>query len=1113
MDSRQNGSQWRPPPGLAQNDLLEDRLRNMILSNASPNEGQVSAQNDSQGRSQHPASFVEAKPTRAALDELYLQPGQAHQQAPQADGQPDQAPPSPKASRKRPNQAQRRQMNAQLSIPVDTRPVDPRPVRQPGHDNQHTVMHQRGQRDDFRHQNVGFNQTASHSWSQGPQEQGRGRPQRWGGGQRGHSQGAHHWGRGQPSQQGSYHGYHNAAPNRGGRGSHGQLYNPHGNQHQQMQPEDIAAQAAFLDDICGTLIAGAEIEREDIAEKESFRLQAEAISRQVIHEFEVRQHGRQDFPPESVVLQCFGSLASGFATKAADMDLGLISPLSDPQPDAGNSEIPRLIEKAFLDHGFGARLLTRTRVPIIKVCQKPSESLMQDLLAARHKWEHGIVDQPEDADQEEHGDTAASPEDHVDAPAEPDMNSPNVPSTSQQSQPVKFFLRQSHNQSLTAYHGSAKRLLRNLHGRDIAMSNYRDFTHEDWEILNGVCQAFVQGLHDPELKRRLLSYRSLSSTPVNGDAWRSLHGVFTQMEGESMVMLWEKRTVQEKYPGKEPAAETAVSHWKSLQDQPDYDLDPVMFSKQLQIHVDRLKKLASIQLLTLEQTQFETATEYHQRTMRIMSNLRPSQSVSMEEFEKTITGHYVAGIHSHKIKAQLEDFVQTVPEQHLVRIAALALRHKSLQLAAEYEKALEKNLYDSSLEPTIRAYMEVLQGPLVKLENGLDYIIPKPDERLLEVIEGLPNPSKMAPNQPRDRYRDQLEFPKSGVGVQSDLNFSAHLALQNTTLLRCYSHTDPRVRPLILFVKHWAKMRGINTPYRGSLSSYGYVLMVLHYLVNVAQPFVCPNLQALGPPPPVVVDSTGRLVIPPNADGSPANPPLDETIACRGRFVGFWRDEGAIRHLASVNQLNGNRDSVGHLLRGFFEYYAQNGAMSTYRGVRGFDWGRDVLSLRTPGGLVSKQAKGWTGAKTVLEYQPNKNASASPTDPADPASGGQALQSPAETVLSPVSQNAPSSANTETGKPPPGTEVKEVRHRYLFAIEDPFELDHNVARTVTHNGIVSVRDEFRRAWRIIKTVDASGQGRAMHEQLLEDVNAVQAEDSADSFRNLLVELHGLRTKA
>ena len=84
-------------------------------------------------------------------------------------------------------------------------------------------------------------------------------------------------------------------------------------------------------------------------------------------------------------------------------------------------------------------------------------------------------------------------------------------------------------------------------------------------------------------------------------------------------------------------------------------------------------------------------------------------------------------------------------------------------------------------------------------------------------------------------------------------------------------------------------------------------------------------------------------------------------------------------------------------------------------------WTHDTLSLRTIGGIVPKQAKGWTGAKT-------------------------------ETV-------------DLSG---PGSQTKEIRQRYLFAIEDPFEIDHNIARTVVHNGIVAIRDEFRRAHTLIK---------------------------------------------
>ncbi|KAL8963920.1 MAG: hypothetical protein Q9183_004846 [Haloplaca sp. 2 TL-2023] len=248
-----------------------------------------------------------------------------------------------------------------------------------------------------------------------------------------------------------------------------------------------------------------------------------------------------------------------------------------------------------------------------------------------------------------------------------------------------------------------------------------------------------------------------------------------------------------------------------------------------------------------------------------------------------------------------------------------------------------------------------------------------------------------------NRYRPppehHLDFPKDGVGVQCDINFSNRLAIHNSTMLRCYNMCDHRVKPMVLFVKAWAKRRKINSPYHGTLSSYGYVLMVLHYLVNITSPPICPNLQ--------LVDMAMR-------DDSPGNSQL-----VNGQNVRFWRDETAIRQWAKAGQITQDRlSSVGSLLRGFFHYFAvQTG---------GFSWSQEVLSLRTPGGILTKNQKEWTAAKTV--------------------------------VLDPVEE---------------GQKGQEVRQRYLFAIEDPFEIDHNIARTVVHNGIVAIRDEFRRANRLI----------------------------------------------
>lgn len=257
----------------------------------------------------------------------------------------------------------------------------------------------------------------------------------------------------------------------------------------------------------------------------------------------------------------------------------------------------------------------------------------------------------------------------------------------------------------------------------------------------------------------------------------------------------------------------------------------------------------------------------------------------------------------------------------------------------------------------------------------------------------------------RERKQGPLDFPKSGVGIQCDINFANPLALHNTHLLHCYSLTDPRVRPMILFVKAWAKRRKINSAYSGTLSSYGWVLMVLHYLVNIVSPPVCPNLQSQWRPTPTKAEDI---------------PHLFEETTIAGYPIRFWRDAPAISDAAARGLLTSNTQSIPSLLRGFFHYYASLPGYNAH-GQRQwcFFWATEVLSLRSPGGIRRKEEKGWTRATTTI------------------------------------------------------VDGKEVRQRYLFSIEDPFEVDHNVARTVTHDGIVAIRDELRRAGRILGAVGRS----------------------------------------
>lgn len=831
------------------------------------------------------------------------------------------------------------------------------------------------------------------------------------------------------------------------------------------------------------MVSTSGIQRPEISEKEDFRVRIEQIARQAITKHEEDCTPGWDFPSESVQLKCFGSLSSGFATKASDMDLGLLSPRSSVLPDAPNSPIPRLVEKALLDAGIGARLLTRTRVPIIKLCENPPSSLYQDLLAQREKWENGtsneIADVHEDDDQEPIHD-----DDNTENNNDPELDDWlkltefEIPD-SNGGQSQRYHLRQRRDSPLAAYYGLAKRVLHKVGGRDVRNSSASDLLIDrDWEILNIVCKAFITGLHDQQLRQRLSDYPSLNFKEVPGLPDRhSLQTVASQVEGEATIQLWRTWLDEEQIVSQRSQLDQAIATWYRIMKKQNYGFDPMTYYKEVQTCLERIKRQPAIQLLLLEQGLDEPPSRYHARTKKIVNEVIGTQGLNCPRGQDVVLSErYIDGIRPKEVRAAVKDALGST--QAILNLNMVGRRHKSLHLAREFQKALDKGYYASEAED-VKKYIAVLQAPVRKNVRGhadFDFVIPlfKRNAELISRIKAMQDPHTLTPNLPKDRYKDRLEFPKDVSGVQCDINFSAHLALQNTLLLRCYSHMDPRVRPMVLFVKHWAKKRAINSGYRGTLSSYGYVLMVLHYLTNVVQPFVCRNLQLMAPP------------VPPNL----LPEEIENNVSCKGYNIQFWRNEEEIQHLAAINQINQNIEPLGSLLRGFFEYYATNGPLSNGQG-RGFDWGRDVLSIRTPGGLLSKQEKGWTGAKTLYEPQGD--------DSGGIKKDSTALQ-PTDNITEQSKGDAASKQASVVGK---GGDVKEVRLRYLFAIEDPFELEHNVARTVTHNGIVSIRDEFRRAWRLIRN---AGTGN-MSEDLLQDANDDKPEQGS-SFAELLYDIHG-----
>jgi len=329
------------------------------------------------------------------------------------------------------------------------------------------------------------------------------------------------------------------------------------------------SQSAHLEDLLQRIVPSVGIDLDELTEKEAFRSLVEQACKEAIAQFEQEELSNPQFDISSVQLKCFGSMSSGFATKASDMDLALVTPHSKPAADSPESPIPRILERKLLDMGFGARLLTRTRVPIIKLCQKPTPKLLADLVQERDKWETGFVDKEDDkpAKIKDLVDAAPSTKQKLKQDA---FSSPEIPlaepAPTEGSLENKLTkLKQKDNQSLGDYYNTAKRFLRQLGGHDVSLTT-PDITDDQGSILNAVCGAFISGLKSDGLANRLRKYESIlplfdTTAPF---LQRSLNGVWNQVEGERLAMVWETRPLSESNDQREMECWRAVEAWRYI---------------------------------------------------------------------------------------------------------------------------------------------------------------------------------------------------------------------------------------------------------------------------------------------------------------------------------------------------------------------------------------------------------------------------------------------------------------------------------------------------------------------------------------------------------------------
>ena len=232
--------------------------------------------------------------------------------------------------------------------------------------------------------------------------------------------------------------------------------------------------------------------------------------------------------------------------------------------------------------------------------------------------------------------------------------------------------------------------------------------------------------------------------------------------------------------------------------------------------------------------------------------------------------------------------------------------------------------------------------------------------------------------------------PLSGSDLEEDLiecDLSMHnpLAVLNTSLLRSYAEITPVTRVLAAVIKRWAKARDINSPARHTLSSYGYIIMLLHFLTyhkrtgnGLVSPLaktdgdpsirnqnnsqttpILPNLQWMDPTWPTTPSGTSYR----NRASMPQTTmkhPMKDTYVNTHFYKPNSQNEKAMLQM----QFAGQDLSLAILLASFFRYYAYE-----------FDYKRHVVSLHSTAsrGVVEREVKaeldGWRNYSAALAIE------------------------------------------------------------------------------------------------------------------------------------------------
>ncbi|CDF32165.1 PAP/25A associated domain family protein [Chondrus crispus] len=286
----------------------------------------------------------------------------------------------------------------------------------------------------------------------------------------------------------------------------------------------------------------------------------------------------------------------------------------------------------------------------------------------------------------------------------------------------------------------------------------------------------------------------------------------------------------------------------------------------------------------------------------------------------------------------------------------------------------------------------------------------------------------------------KMHDPKSKLQV--DICVNNTLAVRNTELLKAYVDLDERFRYVCILVKLWAKRRDLNDAYHGTLSSYAYTLLVIHYLQTVSPP-VLPCLQRM---------VNGKRL------SKGQNVPKEMVGKGKSKLYNTYFD----RTVTPETFQSANHTPVHELLLGFFRYFTYTFRYSTDlasirmgkkvpRSIRGWD----EQSVYREWEFKQKQYKiAYEAAKTALDARKKTDAEESKVREEEKANGIK--EQPAK---------LPASSRERGRIPFPRKPRLESKH--LFCIEDPFDIDHDLSRGMERGAVAVIREEMMRAYEMI----------------------------------------------